>query len=729
MTSRMSTETPDRGALQAILHPSSVALVGASGRPDTIPGWLLDHLVRGGFEGPIYPVNPRYDELHGLRCWPSLKAIGEDVDLVLVMVPGTAAAGVIDECGEVGARVAVLFGSGFSETGEEGAAAQAELVQRARRAGVRLLGPNCQGVVSGSAGLLASFTPAIGEGSPLPGPVAYVGQSGALGGSFLDKAKERRLPVGTWVSTGNQADITAVEMAHALVDSADVEVLALYLEDVSDGRAFIELARRARRSGKDLVVVRSGASEVGRRAIRSHTGAMVSSHEVFEVVARAEGVYTATDIDEMLDLVSGLLSSERPTGRSVGVVSSSGGAGILVADHLSEHGFSVPQLDAELQSTLRDYVPSYGSTENPVDVTAQLFSSKGEESFGPAFRALCEHVASAEGIDALVIVLTMVIGEPGREMAEALDGLPEQCGKPVFVVWLASMASSELGRARLAEGRIPVFGNVPSLANTMKALVAHQVALPHAGPEGEPPASEVEAAEVARLVGDPSGDLQLLDRWGVSQPRWSVAADPEEAQALAERLGGPVAVKLLAEGLAHKTEFGAVELDVAVGDVADVCGLMRERLDGSAWDPVFGGFLVQRMSSPGLEMLVSVRREDPSFPPVLTVGFGGLAAEVYADVASAPLPLPPGGAERLLQRLKGAPLLGAFRGREPADVAALIADIERLAAGYLSAGDVIEEVEVNPVIVHQRGGGASAVDCLVVWRDPAEAAGPSEAES
>lgn len=715
--------------LDALLAPSSVALVGASGRADTLPGRLLHYLVQGGFAGPIYPVNPRYSELGGQRCHPSLIAIGEPVELVLIMVPGGVAAEVIDECGEVGARVAVLFGSGFSETGDDGAVAEAELVTRARRAGVRLLGPNCQGVISGAAGLLASFTPAIGEGPPRPGPVAYVGQSGALGGSFLDKAKERRLPVGSWISTGNQADISAIELATTMMAAPDVQVVALYLEDVGDGTKFIELARRARENGKELVVVRSGFSEVGRRAIQSHTGAMVSPHRVFELVARAQGVYTATDIDEMLDLTVALLSSQRPKGRSVGIVSSSGGAGILVADQLSERGFTVPELDSALQDRLRSYVPSYGSTQNPVDVTAQLFTSKGDDdSFGPSFRALCEHVGSSEGIDTLVIVLTMLVGAPGLEMAEALDGLQEQLGKPVVVVWLASMASSELGRARLAQEHVPVFDNVPSLANTMKALVAHQAVIP-SPPEVSAVTEWVDrsllgADELSAVTDDPAAGLHLLDRWGITQPKWAVATDAETAKRAAIELDGPVAVKLLAKGLAHKTELGAVQLHVEIDDVVDTCSMMRSRLDKAGGGDSLQGFLLQRMSAPGLELLLSVRREAPTFPPVLTVGFGGVTAELYADLASVPLPLPAGGAERLLQRLKGAPLLGSFRGGPPSDIKTLVDTIEKLAEAYLAAEGIVEEIEINPVIVHERGAGVSAVDCLVVWKSPNTPARP-----
>lgn len=707
--------------VEALLTPRSVALVGASGRPDTIPGRLLNFLVQGGFPGPIYPVNPRYEELGGLRCYPSLSAIGEQVDLVLVMVPAALAGDVIDECGVVGAGAAVLFGSGFSETGDAGALAEAELLERARRVGVRLLGPNCQGVISGSAGLLGSFTPAIGDQPPAPGPVAYVGQSGALGGSFLDKARERHLPVGTWVSTGNQVDLTAVELARGLVDHDDVRVLALYLEDVGDGAAFIDLARAARRAGKDVVVIRSGASEVGRRAIQSHTGSMVSSHAVFEVIARAEGVTLAHDIDEMLDRVTALLSSQRPRGRNVGIVTSSGGAGILVADHLSANGFAIPAFGEQLQATLAGYVPDFGATRNPVDVTAQLFASKGEDDrFGPKFRALCDHVAAADEVDVVVIVLTMLVGEPGREMAEALEGLQESVGKPVYVVWIASTSSTDLGRIELARERVPVFDNVPAFADTLAEILERQEAVlsqldaPEAVEDGKD-----DAAELVRL---PDGPFRLLDAWGVSQPDWRVVADAGRARAAVQEIGSPVAVKLLATGLAHKTELGVVHLGAGPDDVTEVCEELERRFVAADTGMEFEGFLLQRMAGPGRELLLAVRRDDPSFPPVLTVGFGGVATEVYADVVSAPLPLAPGAARHLVGRLRGAALLGAFRGGPAADVDALVDAIERLGRGFLANAGDLEEIELNPVIVHDAGDGVSAVDCLMV---PAVAASPS----
>lgn len=717
-------------SLDVLLEPRSIALVGASGRPDSLPGKLLGYLLQGGFDGPIYPVNPRYDELAGLQVYPSLLDIGQSVDLVLVMVPGALAAQVVDQCGEIGAAVAVLFGSGFGETGVAGVAAEADLVARARRAGVRLLGPNCQGVISGVAGLLASFTPAIDDGPPPQGPIAYVGQSGALGGSFLDKARERHLPVGTWVSTGNQADITAVELATAVVAREDVQTVALYLEDVGDGAAFVRLAREARRRGKDLVVVRSGASEVGRRAIRSHTGAMVSPHRVFETVARAEGVLTAGDIDEMLDLVAGLLSDQRPRGSSVGIVTSSGGAGILVVDQLSAQGFTVPELGAQLQSTLQTFVPDYGATQNPVDVTAQLFASKGNgDRFGPAFRRLCEHVAGADEIDVLVIVLTMLIGAPGLEMAEALDGLQEQVKKPVVVVWLTSAASSDLGRRRLAEENVPVFGTVSGAATALAALHARYgdaaSARDHRPGTGSDDGPRQELASEAADTGAGLGDLRgradagprMLDRWGIAQPAWCLAADDDEAAAAAGPVGGPLAVKLVAEGLDHKTELGGVALDVSVEAVRDACVAMRERVARAAGGPAVQGFQLQAMASPGLELLLAVRQEDPTFPPILTVGFGGVATEIYADVASAPLPLGPRDAERMLRELRAHPLLDGFRGQPRRDVPALIEAMQRLAAGYARAEGALEEVEINPIIVHDEGAGVSAVDVVAVWRE------------
>ncbi len=711
----MTSNEQGPSGVQALFAPRSIALVGASGRPDTIPGRLLSFLLQGGFTGPIFPVNPRYEELGGQRCYPSLRAIGEPVDLVLVMVPAAMAGDVIDECGEVSAGVAVLFGSGFSETGQEGAAAEADLLERARRAGVRLLGPNCQGVISGAVGVLASFTPAIGDDPAAPGPVAYVGQSGALGGSFLDKAKERHLPVGTWVSTGNQVDLTAVELATGLVERDDVEVIALYLEDVGDGAAFVELARAARRRGKDLVVIRSGSSEVGRRAIQSHTGSMVSSHAVFEVIAHAEGVVIASDIDEMLDRVMVLLSGQRPQGRRVGIVSSSGGAGILVADQLSALGFVIPPLTDALQERLSEYVPAYGATRNPVDVTAQLFVSKSEDDrFGPKFRALCDHVAASDEIDVVIIVLTMLVGEPGLEMAEALDGLQEEFGKPVYVVWIASTSSTDLGRRRLAEERIPVFDNVPSLAASLGELARLEDAV-HSELEPPPLRDDLPGPEQVReLLADPSGPMRLLDAWGVPQPSWRVAADVAGAEAAAAELTGPLVVKVLASGLAHKSDIGAVRLGVEAGDVGEVCTRMLERFDAAGTGQPFEGFLLQQMAGPGRELLIAVRRDDPSFPPVLTVGFGGIATEVYADVVTAPLPLAEGAARHMLSQLAGAPLLGAFRGREPGDVDVLVATIDAVSAGFLAAGDALDEIEVNPVIVHDVGGGVSAVDCLVV---------------
>lgn len=709
--------TPD---LKVLLNPSSVALVGASRSPGSLSGMLLSNLLEGGFIGAVYPVNPKYSELSGVRCYRSLRQIPEPVDLVLVMLPGHAVGDVIDECGEIGAGVVVLFGSGFGEVGEEGAKAEAELVTRARRAGVRLLGPNCQGVVISKSRLLASFTPAIRERTPRPGPVAYVGQSGALGGTFLDKAGERHVPVGRWVSTGNQADLTTIEVAKAVLAQDDISVVSLYVEDVEDGRGFIDLARNARDLGKEVIVVRSGQSEVGRRAIRSHTGAMVSPHVAFEVVARAEGLYLAHDIDEMLDLVVALLPTQRPRGSAVGIVSSSGGGGILVAERFTEHGFSIPEFDENLQHELRKTVPPFGSTLNPVDVTAQLFSVKDDEdSFGPRFRELCSTVAASEQVDILVIVLTMLIGDLGVEMAEALDGLQSNVNKPVFVVWLASANSTVRGRQQLAHQDIPVYLDIMSAARAIRALIEHHATRRTSDGSitstASPRASEL-TSRILGLATNPAGSYELLDLWNIPQPAWAIASDVSLVKQIAVDLGGPFALKILAKGIQHKSEVGGVMLDVDEDQVVACCqSVTRELTDRGVLDSL-QGFLIQRMAPEGLELLVSVRDAHPNYPPLLTVGVGGIATELYADIATAPLPISRSGIEDLLSTLRGSPLLGWFRGQQPKDVRSLITMIQMLTDRFFDAQDLLTEVEINPVVVHVEGAGVSAVDCLVDWK-------------
>lgn len=677
-----------------VLHPRSVALVGASGReghPMARPlAWLRDR----GFAGRIAPVNPKYAELGGLPCFASLADVPGPVDLVLALVPAERAVGTVEEAGAVGAAAVVVFASGFAEVGEEGAVLQDELAAAARRTGVRVLGPNCQGIYVARSRLFATFT-AAGE-RPLAGSsgIAYVGQSGAIGGAVLDVAASRGLDLTAWVSTGNQADVDVTEIGRVLVADPDVRVLAVYAEALPSPADYARLAAEARGSGTALVVLRSGRTESGRRAALSHTGAMLADGTAFDLVSREHGVVLVDDVEELLAAATLLRTQAPPCGRNVAAVTSSGGAGILAADRCADLGLAVGELGEETREKLAARVPAFGAVGNPVDVTAQLFNDGGG-----AFGEVCALVRDDPAVDALLVLLTMLVGETAHALAEDLagtvaDGPPD--APPLVVVWLAGEDATVDARRVLREAGIPVFSSI-AVATRVLAAVAPRPAPPAAPAPFGPP---VDAAD----------GWELLDALGVRRPAAVTVHDAEAAAAAVAEVGGTAVLKAVAPGLEHKTEAGGVRLGVTARTAA------HEAADLLAAVPGAAAVLVQGQAPPGVELLVSVDGGRDGWPPVLTVGHGGTGTEVHRDVAHALAPVTAATARALLTSLRCWPLLAGHRGAPPADVDAAVDAVVRIGQAALVGG--LRELEVNPVVVGT--SGAVAVDVLLDRAAPQE---------
>jgi acyl-CoA synthetase (NDP forming) len=686
----------------ALLAPRSIAVVGATKKAG-FGATTLANLRSSAFPGPIAPVNPRYDELDGLRCYPALDAVPGEVDLALIAVPAAAAPGALRDCAAKGVAAAVVFASGFAETGDAGRALQDELTAIARDAGMAVLGPNCMGFVHQPAGLVASFTGALREGL-LPGSgAAYVGQSGAIGGAVLGMAAERGFGFDSWFSTGNEADLGSAEIVEALVEEPAVRVIGTYLEAIPRGDRWQRACARAAELGKRIVVLRSGRSVEGRRAAASHTGAMIRSDAAFTLVNRAAGVIEVSGVDELVGTVEALVTGRVPAGPRIGVVTSSGGAGGILVDQLDAAGLALAELAPGTRAALDAVIPAFGSSANPVDVTAQLFVG-GDDAFVDA----CRPILDDPGVDALSIVLTTIIGPRAAALAGALTGLAAATTKPIGVVWLAGTGTTWEGRGLLRRAGIPVTSSVAEHVTLLK----HQLVRPSLPDETEwsPPLRPATVDEL--FAGGPAvltehKAARLLDEAGVPRPESVLARTAEEAVAAAARLGGPVVLKVQSPQITHKTEVGGVRLGVAPDGVAAAFGEVAAAVPGAPVD----GVLVQRMAGPGVELVVGISGAADGYPPVVTVGMGGVSTEVYADVVSALAPLTPQAVGELLGTLRGHRLLDGFRGRPPVAVAAAAEAVAALSRAAVQLGGRLGELEINPLVVD--GRGAVALDLLV----------------
>lgn len=696
-----ATEPPPATDWERVFRPRSVAVLGASGRPD---GWMarpLRWLTGRGYTGRVYPVNPKYQELEGRPCLRSLAEVDEPLDLVLALVPAAHAEAAVRDAGAAGAAAVVVFASGFAETGPAGAALQRRLVAAAREAGVRVIGPNCQGVVYTPSRLFATFS-AAGERA-LTGScgIAYVGQSGAVGGSVLDIAAERGLDLTAWVSTGNQADADLAEIGRHLVRDPEVRVLAVYAEAVRDGAAYARLAREAAEAGTALVVLRSGRSRVGRRAAVSHTGAMLADDTAFTLVSRRHGVVLVDDVDELLAAATALCDGRRPAGRGIVAVSTSGGAGILAADRCEANDLVLPELAAGTQEALAAIVPEFGALANPVDVTAQLFH-RGDRAFGD----VCRVVLADPATDALLILVTMVVGDDAVELAEDVVAAVAGTGVPCSVVWLAGRDHTTRARTILAAAGVPVLSSVATAARVAGALAPppRPPALPVPDPSGSHGLPDLPVARPG--AGLPAGEAGwvVLEAIGVPCPPSRLARDPDATAAAARELGERLVLKAVASALRHKADVGGVRLDVPADDAAEV---HREL---AAAVPGLEAVLVQQKVPPGLELLVGATAGRDGWPPVLTVGLGGTGAEVHRDIVTALAPVTRREALEMLGSLRCRPLLAGHRGSPALDVAAAVDVLVRVGAA-MARWPELTELEINPLIVAP--DGVVAVDVLL----------------
>ena len=699
-----------RDGVDALFRPESIAIVGASENIDRISGRLLYYLERHGYANPIYPINPRRDEVRSLTCYPSLLDVPEPIDLILVMLAAEQSIDVIRQAGQIGARAAVVYGSGFAETGPEGESLQKQLSDAAREEGVRVLGPNCQGVINLAEGVAASFTRSLDLMPLRVGSVAYLGQSGALGGSVLNLAQERGLGFSAWVSTGNQADLDVLDLAEVLVEDQGTQVFAVYLERPPDGERYRLLARKIRQAGKYLVVLHSGRSEAGQRAVASHTGAMLSPGIAFELASAREGVILVYDVDELIDAAFMLSVGPLPEGRRVGIVTSSGGAGILAADRCEMSGLEVPKLSAEIQDRLGALIPPFGALTNPVDVTAQLFSEM-DSGRPELFREVC--LAVGEAVDILVVTLTMLTGESARQLAEDLVAVGRALNKPLLIAWLVGDKLGEPAKAVLAKAGLPVFPSPGAAVNTIAKLVGRRTEMSSAGPLHEPK----NPVDLAPLLTKPlilEGEgLDVLQALNIPYPPGQTVTSAEEAATVAGELGDSLVLKVQSPDLLHKTDVGGIRLGVSPEEAPRAYEALVSHVASVAPYATVRGVLVQAMAPPGGQELILGLTQDPAFGPLLTLGFGGIGAEIYRDVASEVLPLSRTSAYNLLESLAGAPLLKGYRGRPPADVEALVGAVCRVADAIGAAGDRIEEFEINPLLVYPEGEGVLAVDLMI----------------
>lgn len=683
-------------AIRAMVRPTSVAVIGASRDPGSIGGRLLHNLLDPPFAGVVHAVNPKSPVVQGLAAYPSVVDVPGDVDVAFIAVPAPYVIAVARECGEKRVRGLVVISSGFAETGAEGRALQNELLEVCRASGMRLIGPNCMGVVNTDPSVQLNGT--FATTWPPTGRVGFLSQSGALGIAVMGQAAELGLGLSTFVSVGNKADISGNDLLSYWDDDPQTDVVLMYLESFGNPRRFGKLARRIGKR-KPIVAVKSGRSVAGSRAATSHTGALLAaSDSTVDALFRQSGVIRTDTLEELFHVATLLANQPVPAGNRVAIVTNAGGLGILCADACESHGLVVPELSDATVEELRSFLPPASSVSNPVDMIASAVA----EDYGRTIRC----VGSDEGIDALIVVYIPPLESAAPEVARQLvDAIADLDGRiPVLSCFMSARGLPEV--LRTPGARIPSYRYPEQAAIALARAARYGVWRDR--PEGTVPGfTDVRKGEAAALIATalargegwlPTGEAeQLLACYGLTLARTVRAATPEEAAQEAEAFEGKVVLKGI--GPSHKTESGAVQTGLSANDVLEAARAMIGRVEAA--DERIDGFAIQEQIDGGVEMLVGVLN-DPLFGPLVACGGGGVTVELQRDVAVRVAPLTDLDADEMVRSLATFPLLDGFRGARKADVSALLETILRVGA-LADAHPEIAEMDCNPVMVLPQG--------------------------
>ncbi len=705
-TEALSAQRAASSSLRALFEPRSIAIVGASDDPARIGGRPLAGCLARGFAGPLYPVNPSRPHVQGVLAFSSLAAIGAPVDLAVIALPARHCAEAIDACASLGVRAAVVLSAGFAEVGDEGAAWQARMRATARRSGMRIVGPNCMGLLNLRAGVVASFTSLVEATPGDHGAISVVSQSGAFGSHCLALMRERGLGADLWVTTGNQVDVDVADCIAYLAGAPDTRVIAACVEGVEDGPRFVAALAQARARRVPVVLLKLGRSEVGRAAAATHTASLSGAAAVFDAVAAEFAVHLARSVDELFDVAYACSAGKFPARPEVGLITTSGGAGILMADAAADAGLRVPALPEETQARLRALVP-FASPRNPLDVTGQFIND------ATAVRPMFEALLREGGFPATVCYVGSagVIPALMERLSASFDAVARAHPEHLFV--LSMIARPEVRRRYEAMGYL-VFEDPSRAVAAVGALERLSRALAtRAEPVVAPAAS---APPAAGGVLDEAASKALLRAAGVAFLPETIARDAGEAAAAADAFGVPLALKVLSRDVPHKSDAGGVALGVQGAPAAAaafdaIVTSVRRAVPEAAID----GVLVAPMAGEGIEMIVG-STHDPVFGPMVMVGFGGIFVETLRATVLRRAPFSTDVARQIIESLPGARLFAGARGRPAADVeslASLVAAVSRFAAAN---AEWLASVDLNPVLVRARGQGAVALDALVALR-------------
>ena len=697
--------------LDTFFCPGSIALIGASRDQEKIPGRLLSMLRKNEFPGKIYPINPNYGDIDGLKCYPSIADVGQPIDLAIVIIPARAVLGALQQCAAVGVKNAVIISSGFAEEGGDSAAVQDAIAELARKTGMRISGPNAEGFYSEVQRVAATFSPTVDVKPDAPRLIAtnrrigIVAQSGGIGFALYHRARALGIALSYVISAGNESDLGAGEFFEYMVQDSSTDVILLFIEGIRDVDKFIDAARRAAETGKPVIVTKVGRSGAGERAAASHTASMAGWSAAYDAVFAKYGFIISNDLDEAVTIAAVLTTNPMPKGDRVAVLTVSGGAGIWGADTVSMQGLQVPELSAPIQTEISKLLPSYGATRNPIDVTAQGVHSGG-------LQKSIDLLDVSDEVDAVLVVLSLSSDTRMPFKQAELKPVLSAQNKPI--VFYSYTLPSQFARNELAASGAVVLSGLTHVGVAMRQMV--QRAKFRLAPPAD--AAALPLRDISAHLNSPtlseSDSKALLRDASIALPDEVLVTKKNALDGAIGRLGFPLVMKIQSRDIPHKSEVGGVRVNIATkGEAFLAYEALMESARRHRPDAAIQGVLVSPMAKKGVEIIVGTML-DTTFGPMIMVGLGGITTELFRDVIYRPAPVSPIEASAMLAELKAAPLLNGFRGAAKADIEALselISQVSVLAARHAKE---ISEIEINPVLVHPEGQGVTIVDALVV---------------
>ena len=689
--------------LDMFFNPQSVAVIGASQDETKLGHGILKNIVQYGYPGQVYPINPKAAEILGLKSYHSVLAVPDPIDLAVIVIPSQLVAGVLKECGQKGIKGVIIITAGFREAGREGVRMEHELLEIASQYGIRIIGPNCLGIIDTLRPLNASFA----VGMPPKGAIAFMSQSGALCTAILDWALAENIGFSRFVSLGNKADVNEIDLLGAWENDSQSRVIISYMEGLPNGQRFMEVARRVTQK-TPVIAVKSGKTAAGSRAVSSHTGSLAGSERAYDAAFRQSGVLRAESVEQLFDYSLAFAYQPRLKGENIAIVTNAGGPGIMATDALETSGLNLASLDKSTIDLLHEKLPAASNIYNPIDVLGDALADR----YAVAIEAALKDV----NVNGLLVILTPQVRTEIEKTAQVVGEIVARFDKPVLGVFMGE-AKVSAGAKILNTYRVPNYSFPERAVGALRAMLDYHRWLQR--PPLETMTFDVDRATVRKIfdrarsenrlaLGDAEG-REVLTAYGIRIPRSELAKSPDEAVEIAHSIGYPVVMKIASPDILHKSDIGGVRLNVRDADhVRDTFDILIYRAQRYMADAQIWGVLVQEMVTRGKETIIGVNR-DPQFGPLLMFGLGGIYVEVLKDVTFRVPPISPQEAREMISEIRAYQLLRGVRGQKPSDLDA-IADCLLRVVQLVTDFPEIAEMDINPLMVNEAGAGAIAVD-------------------